>query len=197
MKQKILIPLFLMLLSLPLSAQNVVLSGMVTDAQTGEPLIGVSVYNSQRRTGTTTNTTGHYTLTLPSNRVLELVFSYVGYASQTVTMTLMGDRSMDVKLEQDTQSLAEVQVYGTRHNFGAQSSQMSTITVTAEQIRRMPVLLGETDVLKSLQHLPGVQSSGEGRAGIHVRGGDYDQNLFTLDGITLYNPQHQIGRAHV
>ena len=196
MKQKILIPLFIVSLlcaTLPLSAQNVVLSGMVTDAQTGEPLIGVSVYNSQRRTGTTTNTTGHYTLTLPSNRALELVFSYVGYASQTVTMTLTGDRSMDVKLEQDTQSLAEVQVYGTRHNFGAQSSQMSAIAVTAEQIRRMPVLFGETDVLKSLQHLPGVQSSGEGRAGIHVRGGDYDQNLFTLDGITLYNPQHLQG----
>ena len=196
MKQKILIPLFIVSLlcaTLPLSAQNVVLSGMVTDAQTGEPLIGVSVYNSQRRTGTTTNTTGHYTLTLPSNRALELVFSYVGYASQRLTLTLTGDRSLDVRLEQDTQSLAEVQVYGTRHNFGAQSSQMSAIAVTAEQIRRMPVLFGETDVLKSLQHLPGVQSTGEGRAGIHVRGGDYDQNLFTIDGITLYNPQHLQG----
>ena len=178
---------------LPLSAQNVVLSGLVTDAQTGEPLIGVTVYNTNRRTGTTTNSTGHYTITLPSNRVLELVFSYVGYASETENITLARDTKLDVQLRQDTQNLSEVQVYGTRHNFGVQSSQMSAIAVSAEQIRKLPTLLGEVDVLKSLQRLPGVQSSGEGRAGIFVRGGDYDQNLFMLDGITLYNPEHLQG----
>ncbi|MBQ6038247.1 MAG: TonB-dependent receptor [Bacteroidaceae bacterium] len=183
----------LLLFTLPLSAQNVVLSGRVTDATTGEPLIGVSVYNSQRRTGTTTNSSGYYSLTLPSQRQLELTFSYVGYSSETQTLTLTTDRQLNIQLKQGEYSLNEVQVLGTRHNFGAQSSQMSAIAVTAEQIRRMPVLFGETDVLKTLQHLPGVQSSGEGRAGIHVRGGDYDQNLFLLDGITLYNPQHLQG----
>lgn len=180
-------------LYLPLSAQNVVLSGLVTDAQSGEPLIGVTVYNTDRRTGTTTNSTGHYTITLPSGRALELVFSYVGYASNTQNLTLTRDTKLDIQLRQDTQSLREVQVYGTRHNFGVQSSQMSAIAVSAEQIRKLPSLLGEVDVLKSLQRLPGVQSSGEGRAGIFVRGGDYDQNLFTLDGITLYNPEHLQG----
>ena len=179
--------------TLSLSAQNVVLSGQVTDASTGEPLIGVTVYNTNRRTGTTTNSQGNYTITLPSGRVLELVFSYVGYASDTQTITLTRDTKLDIQLRQDTQNLREVQVYGTRHNFGVQSSQMSAIAVSAEQIKRMPVLLGETDVLKSLQRLPGVQSSGEGRSGIFVRGGDYDQNLFTLDGITLYNPEHLQG----
>lgn len=190
--------LFLLLFGLsfvifPLSAQNVVLSGQVTDAATGEPLIGVTVYNTQRRAGTTTNSAGHYSITLPSNRALELVFSYVGYAPETQNLTLTRDTKLDVQLRQGTQSLSEVQVYGTRHNFGVQSSQMSAIAVSAEQIRKMPVLLGETDVLKSLQRLPGVQGSGEGRAGIFVRGGDYDQNLFTLDGITLYNPEHLQG----
>ena len=180
-------------LSLPLSAQNVVLSGLVTDAVTGEPLIGVTVYNTNRRTGTTTNSQGNYTITLPSGRALELVFSYVGYASETQNVTLTRDTKLDIQLKQDTQNLREVQVYGTRHNFGVQSSQMSAIAVSAEQIKRMPALLGEVDVLKSLQRLPGVQSSGEGRSGIFVRGGDYDQNLFTLDGITLYNPEHLQG----
>ena len=197
MKIKKIISLFttilLLFLSLPLSAQNVVLSGLVTDAQSGEPLIGVTVYNTDRRTGTTTNSTGHYTITLPSNKALELVFSYVGYASNTQNLTLTSDTKLDIQLKQDTQNLREVQVYGTRHNFGVQSSQMSAIAVSAEQIRRMPVLLGETDVLKSLQRLPGVQSAGDGKAGIYVRGGDYDQNLFTLDGITLYNPEHLQG----
>lgn len=181
------------LFCLLLPAQNVVLSGRVTDSTTGEPLIGVSVYNSQRRTGTTTNATGYYTLTLPSNRALELVFSYVGYASYSETLTLTGNRQLNVELKQDTQNLREVQVYGTRHNFGAQSSQMSTIAISAEQIRQMPTLFGEVDVLKTLQKLPGVQSSGDGKTGIYVRGGDYDQNLFLMDGITLYNPEHLQG----
>ena len=182
-----------LLLNSPLSAQNVVLSGQVMDVQTGDPLIGVTVYNTDRRTGTTSNSTGHYTITLPSNRALELVFSYVGYASETQTITLTRDTKLDIQLRQDTQNLREVQVYGTRHNFGIQSSQMSAIAVSAEQVRKMPVLLGETDVLKSLQRLPGVQSAGDGKAGIYVRGGEQDQNLFTLDGITLYNPEHLQG----
>ena len=180
-------------LSLPLSAQNVVLSGQVRDASTGEPLIGVTVYNINRRTGTTTNSQGNYTITLPSGRALELVYSYVGYASETLTITLTHDTKLDIQLLQDTQNLREVQVYGTRHNFGVQSSQMSTIAMSVEQIRKMPALMGEVDVLKSLQKLPGVQSAGDGKSGIYVRGGDYDQNLFLMDGFTLYNPEHLQG----
>lgn len=98
--------------------------------------------------------------------------------------------AQDVAQEYDLQ---EVQVTAKKHNFGALSSQMSANSLTIEQIKKMPMLLGEVDVLKSLQRLPGVQSSGEGRAGVFVRGGDYDQNLFLIDGINLYNPQHLQG----
>lgn len=182
-----------MITCLPLSAQNVVLRGRVTDAQTGEPLIGATVLNLSRRSGTTTNATGNYTMTLPSNRVLELRFSFVGYTSQRQTITLTDDMELNISLNQDTRNLRGVEVVGNRHNFGPQSSQMSAQAITVKQIQEMPVLLGEPDVLKTLQRLPGVQSSGEGRAGIFVRGGDYDQNLFTLDGITLYNPEHLQG----
>ena len=90
-------------------------------------------------------------------------------------------------------NLQEVQVTAKRHDFGTKSSQMSAIAISAERIKTLPMLLGEVDVAKSLQTLPGVQSGGEGRAGIFVRGGDYDQNLFLLDGITLYNPEHLQG----
>lgn len=172
--------------------RNVVLSGRVTDASTGEPLVGVSIYNPQRRTGTTTNANGYYTLTQPNNVDFELVFSYVGYASKTHQLKLYGNRQLNVALEPGT-TLQEVEVYGTRHNFGVQSSQMSTIAMSVEQIRKMPALLGEVDVLKSLQKLPGVQSAGDGKSGIYVRGGDYDQNLFLMDGFTLYNPEHLQG----
>ena len=89
--------------------------------------------------------------------------------------------------------LHEVEVTAKRHYFGAKNIQMSAISLSAEQIKKIPALLGETDVLKSLQMLPGVQGGGEGRSGIYVRGGDYDQNLFLLDGITLYNPEHLQG----
>ena len=193
MKLKFLTPILLLWMLLPLGAQNVVLTGQVTDSQTGEPMIGVTVYHTQRRTGTTTNGTGHYTITLPSNRQMELVFSYVGYASETRELTMKGNQVLNIQLTPSAQNLNEVKVYGTRHNFGAQSSQMSAIAISADQIKRMPTLFGETDVLKTLQHLPGVQSSGEGRAGIHVRGGENDQNLFSIDGITLYNPEHLQG----
>ena len=98
--------------------------------------------------------------------------------------------AQDVAREYDLQ---EVEVTARRHDFNAKSIQMSTIAISAERIKQLPKLLGEVDVLKSLQTLPGVQSGGEGRAGIFVRGGDYDQNLFTLDGITLYNPEHLQG----
>lgn len=172
--------------------RNVVLSGRVTDASTGEPLVGVSIYNPQRRTGTTTDANGYYNLTQPNNVDFELVFSYVGYASKTHHLKLYGNRRLDVELVPGT-TLQEVEVYGTRHNFGVQSSQMSTIAMSVEQIRKMPALLGEVDVLKSLQKLPGVQSAGDGKSGIYVRGGDYDQNLFLMDGITLYNPEHLQG----
>ncbi|MBO7418336.1 MAG: TonB-dependent receptor, partial [Bacteroidaceae bacterium] len=100
------------------------------------------------------------------------------------------DYAQDVAREYDLQ---EIEVTARRHNFNARNVQMSTIAVSAERIRQLPRLLGEADVLKSLQTLPGVQSGGEGRAGIFVRGGDYDQNLFMLDGITLYNPEHLQG----
>ena len=96
------------------------------------------------------------------------------------------DVSKDLNLE-------EVTVTAKRHNFGVLSSQMSANSLSIDQIKKLPNLLGEIDVLKSLQRLPGVQSSGEGRAGIFVRGGDYDQNLFLIDGINLYNPQHLQG----
>lgn len=107
-------------------------------------------------------------------------------------LMLLGSALYAQDIARDT-LLQEVQVTAARHSFDAKSLQMSAVAVSAERIRQLPRLLGEADVLKSLQMLPGVQGSGEGRAGIFVRGGDYDQNLFTLDGITLYNPEHLQG----
>ena len=89
--------------------------------------------------------------------------------------------------------LENVVVYGSHNNFGVTSSQMSAVTLSKEQILSVPVFLGEPDVLKSIQKLPGVQSGTEGSAGIFVRGGDYDQNYITLDGSAIYNAEHLRG----
>ena len=94
---------------------------------------------------------------------------------------------------QRSTELRDVNVYGSRGNFGVQSSQMSAMTLSAAQIRQVPMVMGEVDVMKSLQKLPGVQSASDGSAGIYVRGGNYDQNLITLDGSTLYNGEHLKG----
>ncbi len=90
-------------------------------------------------------------------------------------------------------NLDDVVVYGSRNNFGVTSSQMSAVTLNKDQILTVPVFLGEPDVLKSIQKLPGVQSGVEGSAGIFVRGGDYDQNYITLDGSAIYNAEHMRG----
>ena len=118
------------------------------------------------------------------NRIVKILFSWV------LLTVCLSAAAQDVSKEYN---LDEVLVTAKRHNFGALSSQMSANSLSIDQIKKMPMLLGEIDVLKSLQRLPGVQSSGEGRAGIFVRGGDYDQNLFLIDGINLYNPQHLQG----
>ena len=107
-------------------------------------------------------------------------------------LTLLGQPLCGQDVARDS-ILQEVEVTAKKHDFGAKNIQMSAVALSADRIRQLPRLLGETDVLKSLQMLPGVQGSGEGRAGIFVRGGDYDQNLFMLDGITLYNPEHLQG----
>ncbi len=100
--------------------------------------------------------------------------------------------SREVRLQRGTE-LRDVQVYGARHDFGVKSSQMSAQVLTSQQVKEVPALFGEIDVMKSLQRLPGVQSGGDGTAGIFVRGGNYDQNLITLDGSTLYNGEHLKG----
>ena len=97
------------------------------------------------------------------------------------------------KLEQGVM-LQDVKVVG-KHKFGIESPQMSAIRINPQQITHMPMFMGEPDVLKSLQKLPGVTAAGEGSVGIYVRGGNYDQNLITLDGATLYSPEHLKGFA--
>ncbi len=166
-------------------------SGYVREKGSGELLIGVSVYVPGTTTGTSTNNYGFYSLTLPAADSVSLAFSFVGYQAQTRSISLRKNTELNVELASGS-VLQEVVVTGQRERI-SETPQMSTIEVPIKQIKAIPALLGEKDVLKVLQLMPGVQKGGEGNSGLYVRGGGPDQNLIILDDATVYNAYHLFG----
>lgn len=175
-----------------LAVKNCKLSGRVVDASTQAPLSGANIYLPRYRQGRTSNDNGTFELPVPMGKAVEIQVSYVGYITRTYQISLSKDSLLNVELRQDNR-LSEVEVLATKQEFSVESSQMSAIEMPIEQVKRLPSLFGETDVLKALQKLPGVQASNDGQAGIFVRGGNYDQNQITMDGATLYNAEHLKG----
>ncbi len=190
MKSTRLLFLFLLLPSLIL-AQKYTISGYISDQENGEKLIAANVLDQKSLAGTVTNTYGFFSLTLPKDSVV-LSFSYIGYQPQEVKLYLDKDVSLEIDLSSSV-SLKVVEVVGEKLEKIQESSQMSRIEIPVEQIKKVPALLGEVDVLKTLQLLPGVQSGGEGQSGLYVRGGSPDQNLVLLDGVPVYNVSHLLG----
>ncbi len=171
-------------------AQNFNVSGYVRDKSTGENLINANVYEQSTLTGTISNEYGFYSLSLPKG-TKTLVFSFVGYKKMEIELTLVSDTAINVELELLSE-LEEVKVYGNEVSK-VERTQMSMVELTTSDLTKIPVLLGEPDVLKIIQLLPGVQSGTEGTSGIYVRGGGPDQNLFLLDGVPVYNASHLFG----
>jgi len=174
-----------------LLAQKYTISGYISDEENGEKLIAANVLDQKSLAGTVTNTYGFFSLTLPKDSVT-LSFSYIGYQPQEVKLYLDKDVSLEIDLSSSV-SLKVVEVVGEKLEKIQETSQMSRIEVPVEQIKKVPALLGEVDVLKTLQLLPGVQSGGEGQSGLYVRGGSPDQNLVLLDGVPVYNVSHLLG----
>ena len=170
-------------------AQNFTISGYLTDESNGETLIGATVLDLHSGKGTITNAFGFYSLTLPSDTV-QLRISFVGFEPQITTLFLNENINYSRQLIPGT-VLNEVVVSATEQI--EQIAQMSTIDVDVDKIKSLPALLGEQDVLKSIQLLPGIQSGTEGSSGIYVRGGGPDQNLILLDGVPVYNASHLFG----
>lgn len=172
-----------------LKAQKFTISGYIKDKRTGEVLIGANIYNKENYQGTTSNKYGFYSLTLPADSV-KLVFSFVGYQPIDTHFYLNKDSEMDVGLE-GVVELDEIVISGQEEI--EEITQMSKINIPVDQIKAMPALLGEVDVLKVLQLLPGIQSGTEGSSGLYIRGGGPDQNLILLDGVPVYNASHLFG----
>jgi hypothetical protein len=195
----LLLPIFLcsLLISYDTLAQHspnrFTISGYVREMGSQEALIGVNVYLPGTSTGTTTNTYGFYSITLPSQDSIRLAYSFVGYESVIRTVSLRRNSNLDMLLTPG-RALSEVEVKGSRtEEKVSESPQMSRIDVPVAQIKKIPAFLGEKDVLKVLQLMPGVQKGSEGQTGIYVRGGGPDQNLIILDEATVYNANHLFG----
>lgn len=166
-------------------------SGTVKDAETGESLIGVNIFDKKNQKGATTNNYGFFSYTISAKEV-ELVFSYVGYDSKLIAIELKSDTLFTVGLS-PAGLLNEVVIEGERSDPIQTSTQMGSINVPLREIKNLPSLMGEVDIFKIIQLLPGVQSGSEGSSGLHVRGGSPDQNLILLDGVPVYNASHLFG----
>lgn len=167
------------------------ISGYVTDQVSSETLIGVNVLDKIRFKGTSTNPYGYYTITLPEGDT-ELIFSYLGYASRQLSFKLSKDTLVNVMMVTDNE-LEEVVILSDKIESGVNAIHTGAIDIPMAQIKNTPVILGESDVMKTIQSMPGVQSGVDGSAGLYVRGGSPDQNLILLDGIPIYNVDHLLG----
>ncbi|MCC7244172.1 MAG: TonB-dependent receptor plug domain-containing protein [Saprospiraceae bacterium] len=174
-----------------LLAQKHTISGYVSDAQSGERLIGATVVDRRSGQGTTTNTYGFFSLTLPADSVY-LSVAYIGYQSDGFLFKLAQNQTFNIGLKESA-LLKEVEIVAEKYERIEDRAQMSRIDIPIMQIKRVPALLGEVDVLKALQLLPGVSGGGEGQSGLYVRGGGPDQNLILLDGVPVYNASHLFG----
>ncbi len=188
------IALILMILWSSLAAQTDkrILSGYIKDADNGETLIGANVYIPSLNAGTVSNEYGFYSMTiLPGN--YEVVYSYLGFQQQSMTVDLSQNVTLNVELNVESATLDEVVVSSKAKNANISDLEMSVNTLDIGTIEKLPTLLGEVEILRSIQLLPGVTSVGEGAAGFNVRGGSIDQNLVLLDEAPVYNSSHLFG----
>lgn len=170
-----------------------VLSGYVYDQSNGEALIGATIFVNETGMGTITNAYGFYSISLEPG-TYNVQYRYIGYATIQKTITIkQDDISLNVELTSSAEQLEEVTVSGERSNANITRNEMSVEKLDNEEIRKIPALMGEVDLIKALQLLPGVQSPSEGSSGFSVRGGNLDQNLILLDEANVYNASHLMG----
>lgn len=189
---KLFLLLFIFLATGAFAQKKVTLSGYIRDGESGEALMAATVFIKELAIGTQTNNYGFYSITVPQGSYT-VIFSYVGYATRNETINLIESRSYNAELANQT-ALKEVEVKAsTRKDENVKTTEMGTVSLSIDKIKTLPVIFGEVDILKALQLMPGVQSSGEGNSGFYVRGGGPDQNLVLLDDAVVYNPGHLFG----
>ena len=184
--------LFFLLSLSAFSQEKITISGTVYDNASNETLIGVSIYFSELNAGTTTNEYGFYSITIPKG-TYKVQVSYLGFTALTETINLSEKITKNFNLNEETESLDEIIIEADIERINLRSPQMSVNKLTSATIKKIPVVLGEADIIKSLILLPGVTSAGEGASGFNVRGGAADQNLILLDEAIVFNSSHLFG----
>jgi hypothetical protein len=172
--------------------QRFSVSGYVKDQQNGESLIGISVSKAGTSQGTVTNEYGFYSLTLPAGEH-ELQFSYIGYTPIKMKVSLKANKTLDIKLDKSSSQLSTITVTGNKQEKAVNTLTTSMNRLDIAQMKKLPTFMGEVDVLRSIQTLPGVNTVGEGANGFNVRGGAADENLLLLDEAPVYNATHMLG----
>ncbi|MBK7028758.1 MAG: TonB-dependent receptor [Bacteroidales bacterium] len=188
---RLLLVIIFLLNILLLSAQSFTISGYIKDTASMEVLPGANIFEKASLKGTSTNAYGFFSITLPAGNHL-LRFSYIGYSTKFEEINLNGNMNLMVLLKSSL-TLQQVDITASGSELLEQSSRMSSINIPIQQMKSLPSFMGETDILKSLQLLPGVQSGTEGSSALYVRGGGPDQNLILLDDAPVYNAGHLLG----
>ena len=175
-----------------MAQENVTLNGYVKDIQNGEELIGVTVYIPSLKVGASTNAYGFYSITIPKG-TYEVHYSFVGYKTEVVTIALSSNQARNFELGSESTLIEEVVVSDRAIDENVIGLQMSKNTINIAQIKKLPALFGEVDILKTVQMMPGVIYAGEGTSAFYVRGGSADQNLILIDEAPIYDPSHLFG----
>jgi hypothetical protein len=193
-KSTLFILLIFFLLTISLKSQNnYTISGYVKDANTGEELIGATVFiNELKATGTTTNAYGFYSITIPEGNYT-IIVQYIGYEPLAIQLTLKLNTKQNFVISANAIQLGEVVITSRKKDENITKNLMGVEKINIQEIKNIPVIFGEKDILKTIQLLPGVKSAGEGNSGFYVRGGNADQNLILLDEATVYNASHLLG----
>jgi len=173
-------------------SQKYTLSGTISELKTGETLLSVNVLIPELSTGTLSNEYGFYSITLPAG-TYKVRYATIGFKDIIKDVVLDKNVRMDIAMDENTEQLAAIVINADVEKLSTRSPQMSVNSLSIETIRKIPVVLGETDIIKALTLLPGVTTAGEGAAGFNVRGGAVDQNLVLLDEATLYGSDHLFG----
>ena len=192
MKNYIVLSVFIVLAFAKAYSQKATLSGTIIEEGSGETMLNVNVIITELKTGTITNEYGYYSITLPTG-TYKIQYTSIGYATIEREVTLEDNVKLNISLKEQGEELDAIILTNDVEKLSTKSPQMSVNALSIETIKKIPVVLGETDLIKSLTLLPGVSNAGEGASGFNVRGGAADQNLVLLDEATLYGSDHLFG----
>lgn len=174
------------------NGQKVRVSGNIREKSTGDAIMGATIYVEELKAGTVTNNTGFYSLSIPTG-TYNITYNYIGYKPEKKQLQIKASQTLNVELFDQAVEMQEVTVFGEAADRNIAKPEMSVARLDIKTIRKMPALMGEVDIVKSLLLLPGVTTVGEGATGFNVRGGSTDQNLILLDHAPVYNSSHLFG----